>query len=148
MADRLRDLDAFGAEGRARRILTGLGFTPDMMVGATKQLSGGWRMRTALAGALFAEADVLLLDEPSNHLDFQAIQWLEQFIPTLSGTLIVVSHDRNFLDNICTDIIYLHNKKLDYYAGDYSNFVKVAEEDFKAKLRGAIVPLWRMRGDL
>lgn len=127
--DRLQEIDeeliaigAESAEGRARRILSGLGFTRKMQGRATKDFSGGWRMRVSLARALFMEPTLLLLDEPTNHLDLNAVIWLDNYLCGWKKTLLVVSHDAGFLDNICTDIIHLESKKLIYYKGNYSQF--------------------------
>ncbi|TPP53973.1 ABC transporter family protein [Leishmania donovani] len=119
---RLDAIDAHSAEARAATILHGLSFTQDMMTSPTKQLSGGWRMRVALARALFVEPDVLLLDEPTNHLDLFAVLWLEQFLRDWQKTLIVVSHSRTFLNNVCSEIIHLVGHHLHYYNGNYDQF--------------------------
>ncbi|KAH9278942.1 ATP-binding cassette sub-family F member 1 [Echinococcus granulosus] len=113
---------ADAAEGKARRILAGLGFTPPMMERPTKDLSGGWRMRVSLARALFLEPTLLLLDEPTNHLDLNAVIWLDNYLQSWKKTLLVVSHDQSFLDNVCTDIIHLDQKQLFYYRGNYDRF--------------------------
>ncbi|ESO98860.1 hypothetical protein LOTGIDRAFT_114038 [Lottia gigantea] len=122
------ELNAIGsdaAEGKARRILAGLGFTLEMMERATKNLSGGWRMRVSLARALFLEPTLLMLDEPTNHLDLNAVIWLDNYLQQWKKTLLVVSHDQSFLDNVCTDIIHLDMQKLFYYKGNYANFKKM-----------------------
>ncbi|KAL8567046.1 ATP-binding cassette sub- F member 1 [Nucella lapillus] len=141
VTDRLKDvyeeLNAIGADAadsRARRILAGLGFTREMMERATKDLSGGWRMRVSLARALFMEPTLLMLDEPTNHLDLNAVIWLDNYLQQWKNmlylqqwkkTLLVVSHDQSFLDNVCTDIIHLDQQKLFYYRGNYATFKKM-----------------------
>ena len=123
--DELTAINADAAEPKARRILAGLGFTPEMISRASKSFSGGWRMRISLARALFIEPTLLMLDEPTNHLDLNAVIWLDNYLQSWKKTLLVVSHDQSFLDNICTDIIHLDNKKLAYYKGNYSLFKKM-----------------------
>jgi len=127
---RLEDIgEANQREGRASRILEGLQFSPEMMRKRTRDLSGGWRMRVALASALFITPDVLLLDEPTNHLDFPAVLWLETFLKQYENTLVIVSHDRVFLDNVITDVIDFRDKALHYYKGDYTSFDKVRKQE-------------------
>ncbi|EDV27423.1 uncharacterized protein TRIADDRAFT_20563, partial [Trichoplax adhaerens] len=130
------ELDAIGAssaESRARRILAGLGFTLEMQERPTKQLSGGWRMRVSLARALFMEPTLLLLDEPTNHLDLNAVIWLDNYLQSWKKTLLVVSHDQAFLDDVCTDIIHLDDCKLYNYKGNYSMFKKMFKQKFKER---------------
>ena len=105
---------------RASMILNGLGFDKEMQGMKTKEFSGGWRMRLALARALFTKPDLLLLDEPTNMLDVKAILWLENYLQSWPTTLLVVSHDRMFLDSVATDIVFLHSKDLDIYKGNYT----------------------------
>ncbi|XP_073106284.1 ABC transporter F family member 3 [Elaeis guineensis] len=128
---RLEFIDADSAESRAASILAGLSFTPEMQRKPTKTFSGGWRMRIALARALFIEPDLLLLDEPTNHLDLHAVLWLESYLVRWPKTFIVVSHAREFLNTVVTDIIHLHGQKLTTYKGDYDTFEKTREEQLK-----------------
>lgn len=125
---RLAEIGAYDAESRVHSILTGLSFTEEMKSTPTKNFSGGWRMRIALARALFMEPDYLLLDEPTNHLDFHALVWLENFLANWKKTLLIVSHQRDFINGVVTDIIHLANKKLNYYHGNYDSFEKIANE--------------------
>ncbi|BHF80977.1 ATP-binding cassette sub- F member 1 [Sparganum proliferum] len=128
-------MKADAAEGKARRILAGLGFTPAMMEKPTKDLSGGWRMRVSLARALFLEPTFLLLDEPTNHLDLNAVIWLDNYLQGWKKTLLIVSHDQSFLDNVCTDIIHLDQQKLFYYRGNYGRFKVMLAQLRKEQLR-------------
>ncbi|KAK0586268.1 hypothetical protein LWI29_003920 [Acer saccharum] len=128
---RLELIDADSAESRAASILAGLSFSPEMQRKATKTFSGGWRMRIALARALFIEPDLLLLDEPTNHLDLHAVLWLETYLVKWPKTFIVVSHAREFLNTVVTDILHLQGQKLNSYKGNYDIFERTREEQVK-----------------
>jgi len=132
---RLQVLGSDSAEARASMILSGLQFTPEMQRGPTSALSGGWRMRVSLAAALFIEPDLLMLDEPTNHLDLEAVLWLESYLVEYKHTLIIVSHDRGFLNEVCTDIIEFDKRKLNYYKGNYDQYVKTADDNVKNQMR-------------
>ncbi|XP_066579676.1 ATP-binding cassette sub-family F member 1 isoform X2 [Amia ocellicauda] len=123
--EELRAIGAAAAEAKARRILAGLSFTPEMQNRPTKKFSGGWRMRVSLARALFMEPTLLMLDEPTNHLDLNAVIWLNNYLQGWKKTLLIVSHDQSFLDDVCTDIMHLDNQKLYYYRGNYLTFKKM-----------------------
>ncbi|KAL0440697.1 UNVERIFIED_CONTAM: ABC transporter F family member 4 [Sesamum radiatum] len=110
------------AEAQASKILAGLGFSKDMQGRPTKSFSGGWRMRISLARALFVQPTLLLLDEPTNHLDLRAVLWLEEYLCRWKKTLVVVSHDRDFLNTVCNEIIHLHDMKLHFYRGNFDDF--------------------------
>lgn len=126
--ERLDEMHSEEAETRAALILSGLGFKAREQNAPTKQFSGGWRMRIALAAALFVTPDLLLLDEPTNHLDVHAVTWLEEFLQTWEKTVVIVSHDRNFLNASTTHTIFLHRKRLWYYGGSYDTFLRVRAE--------------------
>ncbi len=119
---RLSDIDAHRAPARAAEILAGLGFDDAAQQRACSEFSGGWRMRVALAAALFAGPDILMLDEPTNHLDLEATIWLEAYLKAYAGTLLMVSHDREFLNAIPDMIIHLEQGKLVTYRGNYDQF--------------------------
>jgi len=131
----LSAIEADKAPALASVILSGLGFSTEGQKRATKTFSGGWRMRLALARALFAKPDLLLLDEPTNHLDLVAIIWLENYLQTWHSTIVVVSHDRHFLDEVATDILHLSAQVIDTYRGNYENFVKTRAERQKNQQR-------------
>jgi ATPase subunit of ABC transporter with duplicated ATPase domains len=116
---RFEELDGYSLDGRAREVLSGLGFSEEMMDGDVGKLSGGWKMRVALARILLMRPDVMLLDEPSNHLDLESLIWLETFLKGFEGALMLTSHDREFMNRIVTKIIEIDSGTLTSYSGDY-----------------------------
>ena len=116
------DADGYTAPARAEALLLGLGFTLDQTRAGVGSFSGGWRMRLNLAQALMCRSDLLLLDEPTNHLDLDAIVWLEDWLHRYPGTLVVISHDREFLDSVCNVTLHLENQQIKRYGGNYSQF--------------------------
>ncbi|WP_019141096.1 ATP-binding cassette domain-containing protein [Noviherbaspirillum massiliense] len=118
----LADADAYTVRSRAEQLLIGLGFSLEQMQQPVASFSGGWRMRLNLAQALMCPSDLLLLDEPTNHLDLDAIIWLEDWLKRYSGTLLIISHDRDFLDGVVNVILHIDERKLKRYAGNYSAF--------------------------
>ena len=125
---RLADIDAYAAPARAARILSGLGFDEAAQNRALSEYSGGWRMRVALAAVLFSEPDLLLLDEPTNYLDLEGALWLTDYLKTRPSTLIVISHDRDLLDEVAESILHLDRGRLTLYAGDYTSFERQRRE--------------------
>ncbi|KAI2609623.1 P-loop containing nucleoside triphosphate hydrolase protein [Hypoxylon fragiforme] len=133
---KLAEMESDKAESRAASILAGLGFSTERQQFATKTFSGGWRMRLALARALFCEPDLLLLDEPSNMLDVPSITFLSNYLLGYPSTVLVVSHDRSFLNEVATDIIHQHSERLDYYRGaNFESFYATREERKKTAKR-------------
>jgi ATP-binding cassette, subfamily F, member 3 len=126
--ERLIAIDAYTAPARAGQILTGLGFDDEMQQRPLDSFSGGWKMRVALAALLFSKPDLLLLDEPSNHLDLEAVMWLEDFLRAYSATIVVVSHERDFLNNVVDHILHLQGGKITLYAGGYDSFERQRAE--------------------
>ncbi|GAB6844892.1 ATPase subunit of ABC transporter with duplicated ATPase domains [Methylorubrum rhodinum] len=116
---RFEELDGYALEGRAYEVLAGLGFSQEMMDGDVGKLSGGWKMRVALARILLMRPDVMLLDEPSNHLDLESLIWLEDFLKNYDGALMMTSHDREFMNRIVTKIVEIDGGSLTTYSGDY-----------------------------
>ncbi len=133
--DRMASMKADSSEASARKILSGLGFSLDMQDRPTRQFLGGWRMRISLARALFMEPDLLLLDEPTNHLDLEAVIWLQEYLSKWKTTLLIVSHDQEFLSSVVTDIIHLEDCKLHYYRGDYDSFKEQHALDMEKRLK-------------
>ncbi|MDO1584747.1 ABC-F family ATP-binding cassette domain-containing protein [Rhizobium oryzicola] len=128
---RYEELDGYGLEGRAREVLAGLSFSQEMMDGDVGRLSGGWKMRVALARILLMRPDVMLLDEPSNHLDIESLIWLEGFLKTYDGALLMTSHDREFMNRIVTKIIEIDGGSLNSYSGDYAFYERQREQNEK-----------------
>src|SRR6266513_9910 len=122
------DADAYTVRSRAEQLLHGLGFSHEQMGEPVASFSGGWRMRLNLAQALMCPSDLLLLDEPTNHLDLDAILWLEEWLKRYAGTLLIVSHDRDFLDGVAQVVVHIDAKKLRRYSGNYSSFERQRAE--------------------
>jgi ATP-binding cassette subfamily F protein 3 len=126
--EQMDNIDGFTAESRAARLLHGLGFEADIIHRPVNEFSGGWRMRLNLAQALMCRSDILLLDEPTNHLDLPTIIWLERWLKSYPGILLLISHDRDFLDSLCTHIAHIEQQTLSTYTGNYSQFEAVRAE--------------------
>ncbi len=125
---KLAEIDGYSIPAKAGKILAGLGFSSNEINNPINTFSGGWQMRLNLAQLLISRADILLLDEPTNHLDMEAISWLENWLQKSSQTIILVSHDRNFLDSVVTHIAHLQHKDIKFYTGNYSRFEKQRAE--------------------
>jgi len=125
---RLEEIDAYTAESRAGKLLLGLSFKPEQLNNSVSSFSGGWRMRLNLAQALMCRSDLLLLDEPTNHLDLDAVIWLEQWLLSYTGTMLLISHDRDFLDKVTSHIIHIEQQSAIFYSGNYSAFEKLRAE--------------------
>jgi ATP-binding cassette subfamily F protein 3 len=126
--ERLNAIDAYTAPARAARILVGLGFDEEMQARPLDSYSGGWKMRVALAALLFSQPDLLLLDEPSNHLDLEATLWLEDFLKSYRATIVVISHERDLLNNVVDHILHLEQGKITLYPGGYDAFERQRAE--------------------
>jgi ATP-binding cassette, subfamily F, member 3 len=124
----LETIGGYTAQAKAARLMNGLGFKPEQEKNVVSSFSGGWRMRLNLAQALMCRSDVLLLDEPTNHLDLDAVIWLQDWLCKYDGTLLLISHDRDFLDTITTHIVHIEQNKIDIYTGNYSAFEKMRAE--------------------
>jgi ATP-binding cassette subfamily F protein 1 len=135
VVDELVAMGADAAEAKARRILYGLGFTVDMQTKPTKMFSGGWRMRISLARALFVEPTLLMLDEPTNHLDLNAVIWLDEYLQKWKKTLLIVSHDQDFLNSVCQEILHIEDLKLISYKGNYDSFKKMEKIKFEQQIK-------------
>jgi ATP-binding cassette subfamily F protein 3 len=125
---RMEEISGYQAHSRAARLLNGLGFTEQDLERSLRDFSGGWRMRLSLARALMCRSDLLLLDEPTNHLDLDAVIWLEQWLKRYPGTLIMISHDRDFLDTVINSIAHIEQQRIQLYTGNYSAFEKLRAE--------------------
>jgi energy-coupling factor transporter ATP-binding protein EcfA2 len=113
-------IDGYSARARAGKLMSGLGFAPDQLERPVAEFSGGWRVRLNLARALMCRSDLLLLDEPTNHLDLDAVLWLEQWLRAYPGTLLLISHDRDVLDNVADRIAHIDQRRITLYPGNYS----------------------------
>ena len=133
---RYEQLGGYALEAKAHRVLAGLGFAPGDGERPMRELSGGWRMRVALARLLLAEPDVLLLDEPTNHLDVDSVAWLEGHLQEWPGAILFVSHDRDFIDAIAQRVFELSNESIAEYVGGFAEFVAIREERLE-QLRAA-----------
>ena len=139
---RLSDIDAYSAEARAASILSGLGFSSAAQARPCHEFSGGWRMRVALAGVLFAQPDILMLDEPTNYLDLEGTIWLETYLKKYPHSILIISHDRQLLNTSVNAILHLTDKQLTLYQGNYDTFdsvrrAKLAEQDSMARKQQA-----------
>ncbi|MEO7051822.1 MAG: ATP-binding cassette domain-containing protein [Rhodanobacter sp.] len=128
---RIEDLNGYDGRARAGRLMHGLGFAPETHERAVKEFSGGWRGRLNLARALMCPSDLLLLDEPTNHLDLDAVLWLEEWLRRYQGTLLIISHDREFLDGVITHTLHLDDGKAKLYTGNYSAFERLRAEQLR-----------------
>lgn len=125
---RFDDIHGYSTPAKASQIMTGLGFNVAQESQPVSSFSGGWRMRLNLAKTLMSRADLLLLDEPTNHLDLDAILWLEEWLKAYDGTLLMISHDQAFLDNVVSNILHIENQQMTLYTGNYSTFVRTRSD--------------------
>ena len=125
---RYEEIDGYSARSRAAQLLSGLGFKADEIDKAAQEFSGGWRVRLNVAKALMCRSDLLLLDEPTNHLDLDAVLWLERWLKNYPGTLILIAHDRDFLDQLTSHTLHIENQQARLYKGNYSAFEKIRAE--------------------
>jgi len=126
--EKLERIDGYAARSRASRLLHGLGFSTEEEALPVREFSGGWRMRLNLAQALMCRSDLLLLDEPTNHLDLEAVIWLERWLKNYRGVMLLISHDRDFLDRCVNRIIHIEQLRIDLYSGNYSDFERLRAE--------------------
>ena len=124
----LDNIEGYSIRNRAEQLLSGLGFSNDLFDQPVSRFSGGWRVRLNLAAALMCPSDLLMLDEPTNHLDLEATVWLEQWLQRYSGTLLIISHDRSFLDTVIEQVVSFEGNRLVAYTGNYSAFEKLKAE--------------------
>ncbi|KAF0222541.1 MAG: ATP-binding cassette subfamily F member [Rhodospirillaceae bacterium] len=143
--ERLNAIDAHSAPARAAAILAGLGFGADAQARPVSSYSGGWRMRVALAAVLFIRPDLMLLDEPTNHLDLEATLWLQSYLATYPGTLVVISHDRELLNEVCNRIVHLDRTKLVPYGGNYDDFERTRREKMDLAAKAQVKQLEQRR---
>ena len=142
-------INAWTIQSRAATLLNGLGFSQQQLTEPVKSFSGGWRMRLNLAQALICRSDSLLLDEPTNHLDLDAVIWLEKWLKSYNGTLILISHDRDFLDPIVDKILHIEQEKIFEYSGNYSSFemqraTKLAQQQALFENQQAKLPIYKV----
>ncbi len=145
LQERFSVLGGYSAEARAREICAGLGFTDADLDGATDSLSGGWLMRVALAKLLVSSPDALLLDEPTNHLDLESVRWLEQFLRTFEGAVLLISHDRDFMNGLAGRVVEIERENLVAYTGNYESFV--AQREMRARQSVAAAANLKRRTD-
>jgi len=143
--ERLNAIDAHSAPARAAAILAGLGFGAEAQARPVSSYSGGWRMRVALAAVLFIRPDLMLLDEPTNHLDLEATLWLQAYLATYPGTLVVISHDRELLNEVCNRIVHLDRTKLVPYGGNYDDFERTRREKMDLAAKAQVKQLEQRR---
>jgi len=129
--NKLVELEYDKQEAEVRKILHGMGFEKNIQNKTTSEFSGGWRMRISLAKALYMSPMYLFLDEPTNHLDLETVIWLQEYLKEYKHTIVVISHNQGFLNEVCTDIIHINESKLNYYIGNYTKFVKAYEDNEK-----------------
>lgn len=141
----IENIDGYSIKNRAEQLLSGLGFATDVFDNPISSFSGGWRVRLNLAAALMCPSDLLLLDEPTNHLDLEATVWLEQWLQRYQGTLLMISHDRTFLDSVIDRVINFEGKKLVAYTGNYSAYEKLRAE--RMALQQAMIAKQQKRRD-